>query len=72
MNKLKEAFGDHTFFLDFDGLNIIERGSESGSATGKVVKLASWSQDRSQLQVHEPEVLPVTIDLGGQGPGSES
>ena len=67
MGKLKEIFGDHTFFLDANGLNIIEPNPETGAQNGAVVKLASWTEDRTQLQVHEPEVLPVMVDLGGDG-----
>ena len=43
--KLEEVFGAHTFFLDTDGLNIVEPHPEGGDGTGMVVKLASWTQD---------------------------
>jgi len=41
--ELNRIFGDHTFFLDGNGLHIVEpaAGDEEGSASGKVVKLAS-------------------------------
>ncbi len=61
---LKEAFGDHTYFLDTDGLNIVELNVYSESSTGNVVKIASWSSDeQTELMRHEPEVLPITVDL---------
>ncbi len=62
--NLKEAFGDHTFFLDDAGLNIVEPDPSPESSSGNVVKLASWaSQERTELLSHIPEVLPVTVDL---------
>ncbi len=61
---LKEAFGDHTFFLDVDGLNIIEPNVIPESSIGNVVKVASWSSDeQTELLRHEPELLPITVDL---------
>jgi len=66
MPQLKEVFGDHTFFLGAEGLNIVETDPAPDNSNGNVIKLASWSEDRSQLNGHEPEVLPVTVDLGAE------
>ena len=67
---LKEAFGDHTFFLDVDGLNIIEPNVIPESSIGNVVKVASWSSDeQTELLRHEPELLPITVDLESGEPG---
>ncbi len=67
--RLKEAFGDHTFFLNAAGLNIVEPNPSPESSSGNVVKLASWtSEERTELLSHEPEVLPVTVDLGSDEP----
>lgn len=63
MEKLKEVFGEHTFFVDADGLNIVEQHPEEQGSNGAIVKLASWAEDHTQLRVHEPEVLPVTVTL---------
>lgn len=63
MPKLKEVFGDHTFFLGSEGLNIVESDPSPDNSDGKVVKLATWSEDRTELKGHEPQLLPVTIDL---------
>jgi len=65
IEKLKEVFGDHTFFLDAGGLNVVEPHPDSEAAAGAVVKLASWTDDQSQLNVHEPEVLPIAVKLDG-------
>lgn len=79
MPKLKEVFGEHTFFVDADGLNVVEEHPEEENPAGVVIKLASWAEDQSQLRVHEPEVLPVTVDLtkpngpdNSPGDGSDS
>lgn len=66
--KLKEAFGDHTFFLDDGGLNIVEPAPMAESASGNVIKLASWTENRNELVLHDPQVQPVTVDLGAKGP----
>lgn len=67
--QLKEAFGDHTFFLDAAGLNIVETDDAPDNDNGNVVKVASWtSEERNELRRHEPEVLDVSVDLGGESP----
>ena len=67
--RLKEAFGDHTFFFDDAGLNIVEPNPSPENSSGNVVKVASWSSDeRTELLAHEPEVRPDTIDLGSDEP----
>lgn len=61
--KLLEAFGDHTFVMDATGLNIIEPDPEADNGNGMVVRLATWAEDRSALNVHDPKPLPVKVDL---------
>jgi hypothetical protein len=71
--SLKDTFGDHTFFLDAGGLNIVEPDSSPGSSDAKVVKLASWStEEKNELVAHRPEVLPTTVDLGPDEPDTAS
>jgi hypothetical protein len=63
--QLNTLFGDHTFFIDSDGLNVLEPAEtpEEGQ-TGKVVSLASWSDATlTSLRPHEPEPTGVVIDL---------
>lgn len=67
--QLNEIFGDHTYFIDRDGLSIVERteSPQSGSKSARVVKLADWQDaSRTKLQVHDPEPtdVVVTLDLG--------
>lgn len=61
--ELKDALGDHTFFLDEKGLNIVEPSTRSESSDGNLVKVASWTEGRTALRVHEPQAQPVTVDL---------
>jgi hypothetical protein len=65
--QLSDVFGDHTFFLDRNGLNIVEptEGPEPGMQTGRVVNLANWSDATlTSLSPHEPEATDAIIDLG--------
>jgi hypothetical protein len=65
--ELNELFGDHTFFLDSNGLNIVEPAdpTQAGTQVGKVVNLADWS-DANDLAPHEPEPTDVVIVLGSK------
>lgn len=68
-DNLKEAFGDHTFFLDSNGLNIVEPHPAHEGSTAVVVKLASWAnEEKTELLQHEPEVLQVTVEFESNGP----
>jgi hypothetical protein len=69
--QLNSLFGDHTFFLDTNGLNIVEPTgpTDTGARAGQVVKLAGWSDDkRTSLAPHEPEPTDVVVVLDTQGP----
>jgi len=69
--QLSSLFGEHTFFLDGSGLNIVEPNGESqaGAPTGQVVKLAEWKDaNRTSLVPHEPEPTAVVVVLDGDGP----
>ena len=70
VTQLTDVFGDHTFFLDSNGLNIIEPavGEEEGGQAANVVKLASWNDaERTSLAAHEPQPTNVIIELGSEG-----
>jgi hypothetical protein len=67
--KLNELFGDHTFFLDSNGLNVIEPNehAHAGVPAGTVVNVANWSDAQlSGLVPHEPEQTEVVIILESQ------
>jgi hypothetical protein len=68
--ELNRLFGDHTFFLDDQGLHIVEptASDEPGSPAGQVVKLASWNDaSRTSLAAHAPEPTDVVVELGPDG-----
>ncbi len=61
--ELTEMFGDHTFFLDDDGLGIVEPTKESAEAA-QIVMLADWADaQHTRLATHEPEPTDVVIEL---------
>lgn len=64
--KLNELFGEHTFFLDGNGLNVVEPndGTHAGVPAGTVVNVASWSDAQlTSLTPHEPEPTEVVVIL---------
>jgi hypothetical protein len=64
--QLNQLFGDHTFFLDGNGLSVVEPTDEDAQ-TGKVVNLANWANaDLTSLAPHEPEPTDVVVVLGVQ------
>ena len=68
-DQLNELFGDHTFFLDGNGLNILETVGTSGAdpTTGEIINLANWSDGTfAKLKVHEPEPTGVIVTLGAE------
>jgi hypothetical protein len=66
--QLHDLFGEHTFFLDRHGLNVVEpleKASGAPAKSAKVVNLASWSDDhRCGLELHDPQATDVVIALG--------
>ena len=63
---LSQIFGEHTFFLDNSGLNILEPtgGADEEEIAARVVKVASWQDDKTGLKQHEPEPT-VVINTDG-------
>lgn len=61
--QLKDLFGDHTFFLDTNGLNIVEP-LEGRPRAGKVVNVASWDDaDPPRLLPHQPQSTDVMVEF---------
>jgi hypothetical protein len=61
--KLRDVFGDHTFFVDDSGLIIVEP-LEQDPVTGELIKIASWDDaDPPHLMAHTPEETDVLIEL---------
>jgi hypothetical protein len=68
--KLIDMFGDHTFFLDGNGLNIVEPAEppRDGVQAGRVIELAHWTDARPpKLVPHDPEPTDLVIELEGTG-----
>jgi hypothetical protein len=65
--QLNSLFGEHTFFLDSNGLNILEpaKVARAGTPSAEVVNLATWNDASSTgLEAHEPEPTGTVIVLG--------
>ena len=65
--QLQRLFGDHTYFIDNSGLNIVEPtdSDQRGAEVGLVVNLASWNDASPRsLEPHDPEPTDVVITLG--------
>lgn len=67
MESLADAFGEHTFFLDNEGLAIVEAEGEAvddDSELGVVVRLARWGDEgRTVLSPQEREVTNLLLTL---------
>jgi hypothetical protein len=59
--QLSRLFGEHTFFLDGNGLNIVEPQDDN---EGPVINLATWTDaDQTSLTPHPPEATEVKVKL---------
>ena len=67
LSQLNELFGDHTFFLDSNGLNILEPAEDSPQGdvqAARVVNLANWSgEGLTKLAPHEPQPTGAIVEL---------
>ena len=67
ISQLERLFGDHTYFLDDKGLNIVEPVDDErdGGRQAVVVNLADWNDRamKNSLEPHPPEVTELVIDL---------
>jgi len=70
MPEIKNLWGDHTYFLAVNGLNIVEPfDGDTGVEAGKVVNLADWSDpNATTLSPHEPEATEIVVEFA---PGDE-
>jgi hypothetical protein len=68
MPELERLFGNHTYFLDGNGLNVVEpvEQEQTDGLRGVVVNLASWVDEKAQsLLPHKPESTDLVVDLEG-------
>jgi hypothetical protein len=66
VRQLNGLFGDHTFFLDASGLNVLEPAEtpEKEVQAGEIVNLASWSDENlTSLKPHAPAPTGVVVVL---------
>jgi len=65
VSELNELFGEHTYFLDANGLNIVEPVEHlEESASVQVVNIAKWGDDaHTSLAPHDPEPTDVVVAL---------
>ena len=66
IGTLNQLFGEHTFFIDDHGLNIVQPAMkyDTGAEFGQVVKLASWEDTaQTSLKPHEPKPTGVMVPL---------
>ncbi|HWF48689.1 MAG TPA: hypothetical protein VG168_16905 [Bryobacteraceae bacterium] len=64
--QLNTLFGDHTFFLDGNGLNVLEPTEipEAETKAAQVVNVADWGDaDLTKLEPHEPQPTGAIIVL---------
>ena len=70
MQRIKGLWGDHTYFLAPNGLNIVEpvESSDSGVEVAAVVNLADWSDGTgTSLSAHEPQSTEVLVEFEAEG-----
>jgi len=68
MSQLKENFGDHTFYVDDQGLYVLEATEEESDqddpAAAQAVQIASWTdENKTALQAHEPQATDAQFKL---------
>ena len=65
--ELNELFGEHTFLLDSNGLNILEPADEAPQGRvqkARVVNLANWSgENLTKLTPHAPQPTGTIVEL---------
>ena len=64
--ELNDLFGDHTFFLDARGLNVLEliQLPQMEPENGEVINIADWSDATlTKLRAHRPEPTGIMIRL---------
>jgi hypothetical protein len=66
VRQLNDLFGDHTFFLDASGLNVLEPAEmpEKEVQAGEIINLASWSDENlTSPRPHAPAPTGVVVVL---------
>ena len=64
--ELESNFGQHTFFIDEDGLHVWDRPSDDEAESSKLVgiRLATWTDEKkTALAPHEPAPIKVLQEI---------
>jgi hypothetical protein len=73
--QLNRLYGEHTYFLNGEGLNIVEPADQAlelptkqVSTMGVVFNVAYWTDSNPpKLEAHEPEMTENTVSLATDG-----
>jgi hypothetical protein len=61
--QLADLFGDHTFFLDQNGLKVLEP-ADTETDSGEVVSLADWADATlTRLMPHAPDPTGTIVEF---------
>lgn len=66
MPQLQQAFGDHTFYLDANGLMVFEPAEEQADAqqAARLFLVAAWAdENKQQLSPVQPQPTNLVVDL---------
>jgi len=69
MARIKGLWGDHTYFLAPNGLNIVEpiESGDSGVEVAAVINLADWSDGTgTSLSAHDPQSTEVLVEFDAE------
>jgi hypothetical protein len=77
MGALREAFGDHTFYVGSEGLFVVEpvEDAEHPGEPAQLVLVAAWTDDdKKALQPVPPQETETVVDLAKavNGKGGDS
>ncbi len=67
--QLEQVFGPHTFFIGYEGLHVVERGSgdAAGEQAAYLVKVAHWADDQKTSLIPQDAEVTDTVEIGPTG-----
>lgn len=77
MKSLRDAFGDHTFYVGGDGLFVFEpvNDPEASGEPAQLILVAAWSDEKKNALTQVPrqgtdKVVDLTATSSGRGNGA--
>lgn len=70
IDVLQHHFGDHTFYVDEEGLRVWESIDDEQAATEKLqaYRVASWAdEEKNALVPHDPIPMDSVVELASEG-----